>query len=165
MADAPEKISATRAREMARDGDTQQLIGDRQAIDELNQAVIKEFRANQGIVGGAMAGWPVLLLTMTGAKTGRTLVRPLLYVRDGARLVIVASYGGAPQNPPWYHNLVANPVATVEVGTQVFKVTAKEVFGAERDWLYAEAAKLSPLFVEYQSRAKRRIPVLTLTRV
>ena len=65
-----------------------------------------------------MEGMPVLLLTMTGAKTGRTLVRPLCYSRDGDGLVIIASYGGAPQNPPWYHNLVANPLVTVEVGTE-----------------------------------------------
>jgi deazaflavin-dependent oxidoreductase (nitroreductase family) len=77
--------------------------------------VIKEFRANQGKVGGPMEGMPTLLLSMSGAKTGRMLVRPLCYSRDGDRIVIIASYGGAPRNPPWYHNLIANPVVTVEV--------------------------------------------------
>ena len=81
------------------------------------------------------------MLTMTGAKTGRTLVRPLAYSRDGDRLVIIASYGGAPRNPPWYHNLVANPDVTVEVGTEKFKARATEVKGAERDRLFA--ARLS----------------------
>ena len=109
MANTPEQISTAQARELVRDGDTDRLIADPRAIDELNQSVIKEFRANQGKVGGPMEGMPVLLLTMTGAKTGRTLVRPLCYSRDGDRLVIIASYGGAPRNPPWYHNLVANP--------------------------------------------------------
>ena len=77
--------------------DTDRLVADPNAIDELNQSVIKEFRANQGKVGGPMEGMPILLLTMTGAKTGRTLVRPLCYSRDADRIVIIASYGGAPQ--------------------------------------------------------------------
>ncbi|MGH8337826.1 MAG: nitroreductase/quinone reductase family protein, partial [Gammaproteobacteria bacterium] len=101
--------------------DSDRLVADPRAIDELNQSVIKEFRANQGKVGGPMEGMPILLLTMTGAKSGRTLVRPLCYSRDGDRLVIIASYGGAPRNPPWYHNLVANPVVTVEAGAEKFK--------------------------------------------
>ena len=111
-----------------------------------------------------MEGMPVLLLTMTGAKTGRTLVRPLCYSRDGDRLVIIASYGGAPRNPPWYHNLVANPVVTVEDGTEKFKARATEVHGAERDRLFAEVSKLMPLFTEYQNKTKRQIPLLILTR-
>src|ERR1700722_2976355 len=117
--------------------DTDRLIADAGAIDQLNQSVIKEFRANQGKVGGPMAGMPILLLTMTGAKTGRTLVRPLCYSRDADRSVGIASYGGAPRNPPWYHNLVANPVVTVEVGAEKFKAKATQVHGAERDRLFA----------------------------
>ena len=165
MANTPEPISTTQARELVRDGDTDRLIADPRAIDELNQSVIKEFRANQGRVGGPMAAMPVLLLTMTGAKTGRSLVRPLAYSRDGDRLVIIASYGGAPQNPPWYHNLVANPDVTVEVGTEKFNARATEVHGAERDRLFAEAAKRMPLFAEYQNKTKRQIPLLILTRI
>ena len=103
MATTPEEVDVGR------------LVADPGAMDELNQSVIKEFRANQGKVGGPMEGMPILLLTMTGAKTGRTLVRPLCYSREGDRIVIIAAYGGAPRNPPWYHNLVANPVVTVEV--------------------------------------------------
>jgi deazaflavin-dependent oxidoreductase (nitroreductase family) len=120
--------------------DTDRLIADPRAIDQLNQCVIKEFRANYGKVGGPMEGMPVLLLTMTGAKTGRTLLRPLCYSRDGDRLVIIASYGGAPRNPPWHHNLVANPLVTVEVGTEKFKARATQVYGAERDRLFAAHA-------------------------
>jgi deazaflavin-dependent oxidoreductase (nitroreductase family) len=165
MAKAPEQISTAQAGELIRSGDTDRLIGNSQAIDEFNQSIIKEFRANQGNVGGLMGGMPVLLLTMTGAKTGRTLVRPLCYSRDVDRLVIIASYGGAPRNPPWYHNLIANPVVTVEVGTEKFKARATQVHGAERDRLYAEMAKQMPLFADYQNKTKRQIPLLTLTRI
>src|SRR5580700_8183544 len=145
--------------------DTDRLIADPRAIDELNQSVIKEFRANQGKVGGPMEGMPVLLLTMTGAKTGRTLVRPLCYSRDGDRIVIIASYGGAPHNPPWYYNLVANPIVTVEVGTEKFRARAEQVSGAERIRLFDAASKELPMFADYQHKTKREIPVLTLTRM
>src|SRR5271170_2210924 len=165
MANTPEQISTAQVGELVRDGDTDRLIANPAAIDEFNQSIIKEFRANKGKVGGPMEGMPVLLLTMTGAKTGRTLVRPLCYSRDGDRLVIVASYGGAPRNPPWYHNLVANPVVTVEVGTEKFKARATQVHGAERDRLFAEMSKLMPLFTEYQNKTKRQIPLLVLTRI
>jgi deazaflavin-dependent oxidoreductase (nitroreductase family) len=101
---------------------------------------------------------------MTGAKTGRTLVRPLCYSRDGHNIVIIASYGGAPRNPPWYYNLIANPTVTVEVGTEKFKARAAQVYGAERTRLFDAAAKLLPLFADYQNTTKREIPVLTLTR-
>lgn len=107
----------------------------------------------------------MLLLTMTGAKTGRTLVRPLCYSRDGDRIVVIASYGGAPHNPPWYYNLVANPIVTVEVGTDKFRARAAQVSGSERTRLFYAAAKLMPLFADYQNKTKREIPVLTLTRI
>ncbi len=165
MANKPEQISSAQARELVRDGNTDRLIADPRAVDELNQSVIKEFRANQGKVGGPLEAMPVLLLTMTGAKTGRTLVRPVCYSRDGDRLVIIASYGGAPQNPPWYHNLVANPEVTVEVGTEKFAAKAMQVHGPERDRLFAATAKLMPLFADYQKKTPREIPVLTLTRI
>ena len=134
-------------------------------MDELNQAVISEFRANQGRVSGPMEGMPILLLTMTGAKTGRTLTRPLCYSRDGDRIVIIASYGGAPHNPPWYHNLLANPVVTVEVGTEKFKARVTQTSGAERQQLFDAQACLMPFFNDYQKKTKRQIPVLTLARV
>ena len=165
MANTPEQMSTAQAREIVLDGDTDRLIADPRAIDELNQSIIKEFRANQGKVGFPMEGMPVLLLTMTGAKTGRTLVRPLCYSRDGERLVIIASYGGAPRNPPWYHNLIANPLVTVEVGTEKFKARATQVYGAERERLFNETAKLMPLFADYQNKTKREIPLLILTRI
>jgi len=145
--------------------DADRLVADPGAMDQLNQAVISEFRTNQGKVGGAMDGMPILLLTMTGAKTGRTLVRPLCHSRDGDRLVVIASYGGAPRNPPWYHNLIANPVVTVEVGSDKFKARANQTSGAERQRLFDAQARLMPFFNDYQNKTKRQIPVLTLTRI
>ena len=107
----------------------------------------------------------MLLLTMTGAKTGRTLVRPLCYSRDGDRIVIIASYGGAPHNPPWYYNLVATPIVTVEVGADKFRARAAQVSGSERTRLFDAAAKVLPLLTDYQNKTKREIPVLTLMRI
>jgi len=144
--------------------DVDRLIADPGAIDEMNRAVISEFRANQGRVSGDMEGLPILLLTMTGAKSGRTLIRPLCYSRDGDRLVVIASYGGAPRNPPWYHNLLANPVVTVEVGAEKFKAKATQASGTERQRLFDAQARLMPFFNDYQKKTKRQIPVLTLTR-
>jgi len=154
MSNSPEDLKAAAER----------LVNDPKAVDELNQRVIQEFRANRGKVGGLMEGMPVLLLTMTGAKTGRTLIRPLVYSRDGDRIVIIASYGGAPHNPPWYHNLVANPVAMVEVGTEKFKVKASVVAGKERQRLFDQQARLMPFFNDYQKKTSRQIPVLVLER-
>jgi deazaflavin-dependent oxidoreductase (nitroreductase family) len=145
--------------------DADRLIADPRAMDELNQSVIREFRANNGKVSGPMEGMPILLLTMTGAKTGRTLTRPLCYSRDGDRIVIIASYGGAPRNPPWYHNLLAHPVVTVEVGDEKFRARATQTSGAERQRLFDAQARLIPFFNDYQKKTKRQIPVLTLTRV
>jgi deazaflavin-dependent oxidoreductase (nitroreductase family) len=145
--------------------DVDRLLTDPHAMDELNQAVINEFRANNGKVSGPMEGMPVLLLTMTGAKTGRTLTRPLCYSRDGDRIVIIASYGGSPRNPPWYYNLLANPVVTVEAGTEKFKARVAETSGAERQRLFDAQARLMPFFNDYQKKTKRQIPVLTLTKM
>src|SRR5262249_29391346 len=138
-----ERISTERARELIRDGDPTQLTTE--AGDELNHSVTKEFRVNQGRLRGALENWPILLRSMIGAKTGRTLVRPLCYSPDGDSIVITASYGGAPRNPPWYYNLTANPTVTVEVGTEKFRARAAEVYGAERARLFDAAAKLLPL--------------------
>ena len=165
MADTSKQISPEQARELIRAGDPDKLRDDPRAVDALNQSVIAEFRANQGRVGGPLEGWPMLLLTMTGAKTGRTLVRPMCYSRDGDRIVVIASYGGAPNNPPWYYNLLANPIVTVEVGTEKFRARAEQVSGAERIRLFDAASKLLPLFAVYQHKTKREIPVLTLTRM
>jgi deazaflavin-dependent oxidoreductase (nitroreductase family) len=145
--------------------ETERLANDPEAVDELNQKVISEFRANQGKVGGLFEGLPVLLMTMKGAKTGRTLVRPVCYGRDGDAIVIFASYGGNPHNPPWYHNLVANPEITVEVGTEKFKARASVASGEERQRLFEIAARDFPLLADYQKKTTRQIPMLLLNRV
>src|SRR5262245_22900479 len=94
-------------------------------IQEMNKAVIDEFRANGGNVGGNFKSVPLLLLTTVGAKTGRSRVNPLAYLMDGDRYVIIASYAGAPSNPPWFHNLLANPKVRLEVGAEKFDATAE----------------------------------------
>jgi len=92
--------------------------------NDFNQQVIAEFRANDGKVGGPFAGSPMLLLTTTGAKSGQSRTTPLVYSTDGDRIVIIASKAGGPTNPDWYHNLVAHPTATVEMGTEKFQARA-----------------------------------------
>ena len=141
------------------------LAADRKAMDEYNQNVIKEFRANGGKVGGMMQGRPVILITSTGAKTGRELTRPLVYSRDGSRCVIVASYAGGPHNPPWYHNLVKNPVCTVEIGTEKFRARATPTTGAERERLFTQHGAAMPIFNEYKEKTSRQIPVFVLERI
>jgi deazaflavin-dependent oxidoreductase (nitroreductase family) len=134
-------------------------------LSDFNEKVISEFRANHGVVGGQMANVPLLLLTMRGARTGRTLTRPLAYTRDGGRIVIIASFAGSPHNPPWYHNLLANPVAAVELGDEKFQVRARATSGDERQRLFDQQARQLPVFKDYQSKTTRQIPVLVLERI
>ena len=135
------------------------------AMTEFNQKVIEEFRGNGGKVGGAFAGAPMIIVTHTGAKSGKAHTTPLVYSRDGDRFVIIASKAGAPTNPAWYHNLIAHPEVTVEVGAERFPARAVEVRGAERDRLFDAQARLMPQFNEYKKNTPRTIPVLTLERV
>ena len=134
-------------------------------MHEINRLVIEEFRANGGKVGGMFAGAPLLLLHTVGARSGQPRIYPLAYTSDGDRLVIIASKGGAPTNPDWYHNLVAAPEATVEVGEATFRVRATLAEGAERDRLYDQMAAQMPNFAEYQRNTSRRIPLFVLERV
>jgi deazaflavin-dependent oxidoreductase (nitroreductase family) len=136
-----------------------------QDLNDLNQQVIREFRANQGKVGGRYANRSLLLLTTTGAKSGRALTRPLAYTTDGDRLVVIASFGGGPKNPSWYYNLIANPVATVELGSERFRVRATVTSGEERQQLFDRQAAQMPNFAEYQKKTTRQIPVIVLTRI
>ena len=133
-------------------------------MKDWNRQVIDEFHANGGKVGGPFEGAPLLLLTTIGAKSGKKFTTPLMYLPDGDRMLIFASKGGAPTNPAWYHNLVAHPNATVEVGTDTFDVTAAVVTGEERYRLYAEQSRRYPNFAEYQEKTSRRIPVVALKR-
>ena len=129
-----------------------------------NRSTIEEFRANGGKVGGMWEGRPLLLLTTTGAKSGQRHTNPMMYLRDGDRLLVFASKGGAPTNPDWYHNLLAHPQVTVEVGSEVYGADAIVLSGEERDRLYARQAQLYPQFANYQARTTRKIPVIALER-
>jgi len=133
-------------------------------INEFNRRVIEEFRANGGKVGGQFASAPMLILTTTGARSGRTHTTPLVYSRDGDRIVVIASKAGAPTNPAWYHNLVAHPDATVELGRERFQVKAVIAAGEERRRLFDNQAKQLPIFADYQKRTSRQIPVVVLER-
>lgn len=132
--------------------------------NDFNQRIIAEFRANGGQVGGPFAGAPMLLLTTTGARSGQQRTTPLVYLPEGDRYIIFASKGGAPTHPAWYHNLVAHPETTVEVGSETVPVTATVITDDERDRLYATQAGLRPAFAEYQAKTARRIPVIALHR-
>lgn len=131
---------------------------------KFNEGIITEFRANDGIVTGQFAGAPMLLLTTTGAKSGNPYTTPLVHTRDADRLVIIASKGGAPTHPDWYHNLKANPTVTVEVGTETFQATASVPEGDERQRLFDAQAELMPNFKEYAAGTTREIPVVVLER-
>jgi deazaflavin-dependent oxidoreductase (nitroreductase family) len=134
-------------------------------MSDFNQNLVNEFRANDGQVGGQFAGSPLMILTTTGAKSGQPRTIPLVYTKDGERIVIIASKGGAPTNPDWYYNLVANPNATVELPGETFQVKAVIAQGAERDRLFNQQAELMPGFADYQRNTTRQLPVVILERL
>jgi deazaflavin-dependent oxidoreductase (nitroreductase family) len=134
-------------------------------MSDFNQTLIDDLRAHRGqATSGPFVGRPMLILTTTGAKTGVQRSIPLVYSRDGDHPVIVASKGGAPTHPGWYHNLVAHPRVTVEVGGDTFHATAKVADPAERRRLYDQHASDFPGFKDYELRTDRVIPVITLVR-
>ena len=135
-----------------------------QNVNDWNRQIIEEFHANGGKVGGPFANSTILLLTTTGAKSGQRRVNPLGYLAEGDRMYIFASKAGAPTNPDWYHNLLAHPDVTVEVGTEKFEATATVVQGSERDRIYAKQAARASNFAEYQAKTDRVIPVVELKR-
>ena len=132
--------------------------------NDYNTQLIAEFRANEGKLGGPLAGAPMMLITTTGAKSGQPRTAPLMYTTDGDRFVIIASKGGAPTNPDWYHNIVANPEITVEVGGETFPARAEIAAEPERTRLFDAHAALMPGFREYQNNTTRVIPVVTISR-
>jgi len=132
---------------------------------DFNSSIIEEFRANEGKVGGPFQGAPVLLLTTTGAKTGRRHTTPVVYLEDGGQRYVFASKAGAPNHPDWYFNLVANPVVTVEVGPDTFEAKATPVTGEERDRLFDRQKEVMPGFAEYEDKTTRVIPVVLLQPV
>ncbi|MGH7918347.1 MAG: nitroreductase family deazaflavin-dependent oxidoreductase [Candidatus Dormibacteraceae bacterium] len=128
--------------------------------------MIDQFRANEGsVVEGPFKGSSILLLTTIGSQSGRPLVSPVAYSRDGARYVVLASNLGAPAHPAWYHNLAANPVVTVEVGSERFGAMTSIVGGNERNRLFDAHAAIMPNYADYQRNTTRRIPVVVLDRV
>jgi deazaflavin-dependent oxidoreductase (nitroreductase family) len=131
-------------------------------MSDFNRKVIEEFRANEGKVGGPFEGAPVLLLTSTGAKSGEQRTTPVVYQPDGERMVIFASKAGAPENPAWFHNLHANPTATVEVGNDTVEVDAVVTDGEERERLFNRQKQLMPQFADYEQKTTRQIPVVAL---
>lgn len=133
-------------------------------MSDYNTAIIEEFRANGGKVGGSWEGRELLLLTTTGRKSGRKHTTPMVFTREGDRLLVYASKGGAPKHPDWYLNLVAQSDVVVEVGADRYDATATPLEGEERDREFAAQAARIPIFGEYQEKAGRTIPVVALTR-
>ncbi len=136
------------------------------SFNDWNTSIIEEFRANGGKVGGPFEGGTLLLLTTKGAKSGKERVSPLAYTPDGDRFIIIASKAGAPTNPDWYHNLLAHPSATIEVGTEKFAVKPTVVLEEpERSQLYAKMVEKMPGFADYERKTTRKIPVVLLEKV
>ena len=136
------------------------------AMHEFNQSLIKEFRANGGkVLSGPFVKAPLLLLTTTGARSGKPFTTPLVYTRDGNRIVIIASKGGAPTHPAWFHNLKAHPTVTLEIGKEKFQAKATITTDPERQRLFDAQAKVMPNFNEYQKATTRQIPVIALERI
>lgn len=132
-------------------------------LHDFNTKIIEEFRANNGVVGGPFEGASLVLLTTTGAKSGQQRTTPLASYSEDGRLFVIASKGGAPTHPAWFHNIKANPTVTVEHGDERYEATATEV-GEERDELFGRIAAAMPGFGEYQQGLDRIIPVVELTR-
>ena len=133
-------------------------------MSDYNTKIIDEFRANAGRVGGSWEGRDLLLLTTTGRKSGRPHTAPMVFTRDGERLLVYASKGGAPAHPDWYFNLVADPYVVVEVGPDRYDAIATPLEGEERDREFAAQVARNPVFGEYEQKTTRVIPVVALTR-
>ncbi|MCH9815511.1 MAG: nitroreductase family deazaflavin-dependent oxidoreductase [Actinomycetia bacterium] len=137
---------------------------DANEVNEMNQRVIKEFRENDGRVGGMFEGAPLLLLHTVGAKSGKARINPMMYQKVGDQFAVFASMGGAPTNPAWFHNLGKNPDAEIEVGSQTLPVTAHVADPATRQQIWEAQKANYPQFAEYEARTDREIPVVLLTQ-
>jgi deazaflavin-dependent oxidoreductase (nitroreductase family) len=133
--------------------------------NDWNAKIISEFRANAGKLGGSFTGAPVLLLHTTGAKTGKERVHPMMYRRVGDTYAVFASKAGAPTNPDWYHNLVANPAVKAEIGAQTLDLSARVAGNAERELIWAAQKADYPGFADYEAKTTRQIPVVILEPV
>ena len=133
-------------------------------MSDWNAGVIEEFRANGGKLGGGFDGAPMLLLHSTGARSGEERVHPVMYQQVGDDVAVFASKAGAPTNPDWFHNLVANPDATIEIGTETVPVRARVAEGEERERIWETQKERYPGFAEYEEKTDRVIPVVILER-
>lgn len=134
-------------------------------MNDFTQTLIAELRSHDGkVTQGPMTGTPLLILTTTGARTGEPRTTVVDYSRDGDSWVVAASKGGAPTNPAWYHNLLAQPRVTIEVDGERFEATARAATGAERDRLWNRHVEAIPLFGDYPARTTRVIPIVVLDR-
>jgi deazaflavin-dependent oxidoreductase (nitroreductase family) len=145
--------------------DEDELTSDPTALAEFNRAVVEEFRANGGRVGGRFEGGNLLLLHTTGAKSGRPRLTPLAYLTVDDRILVIGSYAGAPRDPAWVHNLRAHPRAHVEVGTESYDVHVRELPDAEREAAVARVGEISPVLAEHQANTTRTIPLFELVRI
>ena len=134
-------------------------------VNNWNKKVIEEFRANEGRVGGNFEGKTLLLLHTKGAKSQQERINPVACIKDGDRLAVIASKGGAPTHPDWYFNIVANPQVTVEVGVENFQALASVAEEPERTRLYNQMVEVMPGFDDYRRNTARVIPVIVLTPV
>jgi deazaflavin-dependent oxidoreductase (nitroreductase family) len=132
---------------------------------DFNQQIIREFRANEGRVGGMFEGEPLLLLHHTGAKSGARRVSPLVYQTVGNGYAIFGSNAGADNHPAWYHNLIAHSRTTIEMGRATIEVSARVAGDAERAPIWARQKELAPGFADYETRTSRQIPVVLLEPV
>jgi deazaflavin-dependent oxidoreductase (nitroreductase family) len=134
-------------------------------VEDFNSKIIEEFRTNGGKVGGGFEGAPLLLLHTTGAKSGRERVNPMMYKALGDSYAVFASKGGAPVNPDWYHNLLANPRVRAEIGPQTVELTARVADGETRERIWSEWKTAYPNFADYERKTSRPIPVVILDPV
>jgi deazaflavin-dependent oxidoreductase (nitroreductase family) len=130
--------------------------------EDWNRKIIEEFRANAGVVGGPFEGTPLLLLHHVGARTGTARINPVAYQQVGSSWAVFASKAGAPTNPDWYHNLVAHPEVTIEVGTETRRVRARVAEGEERARIWTGQKERHPGFADYEQKTTRTIPVVVL---
>jgi len=135
------------------------------SFQDFNRNLIKDLRSNGKATSGPFVGRDVLILTTRGAKSGEVRETPLVYSRDGDHMVIIASKGGSPTHPSWYHNLVKHPEVTLEVNKDKFKARAHIADGDEYERLYNQHADINPTFHDYRKKTSRKIPVVVLERI
>jgi deazaflavin-dependent oxidoreductase (nitroreductase family) len=134
-------------------------------MTDWNSKIIEEFRASEGKVGGPFAGAPLLLLHTFGARTGQQRVNPMMYQPVASGYAVFASKGGAPTNPDWYHNVLAHPRVTAEIGAGTVELLARVAAGEEREQIWAAQKAAYPGFADYEQKTTRQIPVIVLEPV